>query len=136
MCSLLQRLLFFSPSVTRQSLKLVLTRPAELKSKKICCAEKRRDVRTIVALFSTVRKNLKSWQVKDKRGAAGKCGYSSVVRILLQIKAEYFIFFYFSLSRAPICFVLTNIYLSDRDHSVGKKSSLVYPLWRYEMIEV
>lgn len=41
LCSLLRRLLFFSPSVTRQLLKLVLTRPAELKSKKICCAGKK-----------------------------------------------------------------------------------------------
>lgn len=49
-------------------------------------------MRTIVASFSTVRKNLKSWQVKDKRGAAGKCGYSSVEHILLLIKAEDFHF--------------------------------------------
>lgn len=89
---------------------------------KICCVAKRRDVRTIVASFSTVRKNLKSWQVKDKRGAAGKCGYSSVEHILLQIKAEYFYYHDFNLlSRTPICFVLTNIYLSDWDQSDGKR---------------
>lgn len=40
LCSLLQRLVFFSPSVTRQSLKLVLTRPAEPKSKKSVARQK------------------------------------------------------------------------------------------------
>lgn len=72
LCSLLRRLFFITPSVTRQALKLVLTHPAEPKSKRSVAWQKAETCASSWPLFqlSGITLTLGRWKIRDPANVA------------------------------------------------------------------
>lgn len=104
---------FFSPNITRQSLKLVLTHPAEPKSKKSVAREKGE---TCAPSWPHFQLSGRTWSLGRWKAKEEQLANLPIVQLYIFCsKSKMFLS-----SRTPICFMLTNVYLSDWDHRVGK----------------